>query len=143
MWAGKADDQDYVPFRDRGIGDWQRIAYENLANAIIERACKDYVIGKRMRHNRMDSPINVEKITRFFKSQWFKELSDMDSDYLVAMLDKRVEDSEYNCTRIYEEKKEETVQEKIARKREYYAAEKRKRELKKSAEKMRSLWKDN
>ena len=143
MWANKADNDDYVPFRDRGIGDWQRICYENLANAIIERACKDYVIGKRMKKKRGDSAVDTIGLTRFFKSQWFKELSDLDADYLIAMLDRKAKDPSCDYDRMYEAEVEETVEEKIAKKREYFAVEKRKRELKKSAKEMRSLWKDN
>ena len=54
--------------------------YENLANAIILQAVKDY---RRTRH-----PADRAVIERFFRSEWFSILSKLDGEALIAQLKK-------------------------------------------------------
>lgn len=76
--------------------------YENLANAIIVQACKDYA-EKRYRPD----------VECFFKSEWFKALTDLDGKELLEELKKKVEEKELNKAK----KKKEM--EKIKQKRGY------------------------
>ncbi|MBC8588071.1 hypothetical protein [Paratissierella segnis] len=55
--------------------------YENLANAIIVQACKDY-----------QEPRYRKEVENFLKSDWFKALTDMDGDRLLKELKKKVEE---------------------------------------------------
>lgn len=48
--------------------------YEDLANAIILQAVKDYKNGYRR-----------DEIKRFFDSQWFKTLTNIDPDYIMKI----------------------------------------------------------
>lgn len=44
--------------------------YKNLALAIIERACKDYVDAKKYNNQK-----ELKNIKKFFRSNWFRDLS--------------------------------------------------------------------
>lgn len=50
--------------------------WENLASAIIVQAANDYL---RMR--------DKETLKWFFRSQWYRELTDVDGEYLINTLD--------------------------------------------------------
>ena len=54
--------------------------YENLANAIIEQAVKDYRLT--------DDERELQEIERFFRSRWFGVLSKVDPEYLIRQLRK-------------------------------------------------------
>lgn len=56
--------------------------YEELANAIIIQAVKDY--------RRTQSPQVRNEIKRFFKSQWFSMLTNVDGDMLIKKLEREV-----------------------------------------------------
>lgn len=60
----------------------QTEAYENLANAIIVQAMKDYVNIRAMRPS----------ILRFFHSDWFKVLTDMPPETIIKICNERVND---------------------------------------------------
>ena len=51
-------------------------AYENLANAIILQAMRDYTEG---------SEITKRECTNFFKSDWFEVLTDVSPDYILKV----------------------------------------------------------
>ncbi len=53
--------------------------YEDLANAIIIQAVKDYRSTK--------SPQVRNEIKRFFKSEWFTMLSNVDGDIILKKLE--------------------------------------------------------
>lgn len=61
-------------------------SYENLANAIILQAVKDY---KRALHRLDVNPKNrdamheKERLERFFHSPWYEMLTDLDADRLI------------------------------------------------------------
>jgi hypothetical protein len=61
-------------------------AYENLANAIVEQAVKDYRAAKRTGNSG-----RIASIRRFFRSDWFGTLTDIDGEYLIRKLDKEAE----------------------------------------------------
>lgn len=67
--------------------------YENLANAIILQAVKDY---KRTLHRLGANPKNrdamheKERLERFFHSPWYEALTDLDADRLIEGVQERV-----------------------------------------------------
>lgn len=83
---------NYVRAKDIGKGDVHQLAYENLANAIIVRACEDYVgLGHLESGIVGHGVVHKKEIRNFFKSQWFYELTDIDPDYLLELLDSHIE----------------------------------------------------
>jgi hypothetical protein len=54
--------------------------YENLANAIVLQAVKDYRLT--------DDEAELAEIERFFRSDWFGVLTDVDPEYLIRRLRK-------------------------------------------------------
>ena len=80
-------------------------AYENLANAIIVQACKDYrdelsclvmnpPVTEDDRENDEYIKHQTEKgaIEAFFRSQWFHVLSDLDGEYLIRKIQEEPND---------------------------------------------------
>ena len=65
--------------------------YENLANAIIELAAKDYksdIAYLQKNKGKDDYAVRQRKadkkeIERFFRSGWFEILTDLDGEYLL------------------------------------------------------------
>ena len=68
--------------------------YENLANAIIVKACEDYRAALRglkrnpSDRNYMDEALQLE---RFFHSAWYKKLTSVDGKFLISKLQAEVE----------------------------------------------------
>ena len=63
--------------------------YEELANAIILRAAKDYKkILSSVKINPRNSSLKYQKsqIEKFFRSRWFKELTDADGEFIITQL---------------------------------------------------------
>jgi len=54
--------------------------YENLANAIVLQAVKDYRLT--------DDKAEIEELERFFRSGWFGVLTKVDPEYLIDKLRK-------------------------------------------------------
>jgi len=54
--------------------------YEELANAIVLQAVKDYRLS--------DDEQELQEIERFFRSGWFGVLSKVDPEYLITKLRK-------------------------------------------------------
>ena len=61
--------------------------YENLANAIILQAVKDYRLT--------DNESELKKIERFFHSDWFSVLTSLDPDLLIQKLRKEKRQYDY------------------------------------------------
>ena len=78
------------------------IAYENLANAIVFKAVRDYKHALISLHfNPYDKCATTRKseVMAFFRSEFYKLLTNIDSDYLVKAARKQVEDR--NWKRFY------------------------------------------
>lgn len=71
--------------------------YEELANAIIERAVKDYrtaakivkksKAGRLVDHHLLRSAIyQISQIEKFFRSTYFETLSQADGEYIIRKL---------------------------------------------------------
>ena len=73
----------------------EKEAYENLANAIIVSAVEDYksALVKLKRHpdnkRALDEIRNLEK---FFSSEWYELLTDLDASYLLRKVRELVEE---------------------------------------------------
>lgn len=60
--------------------------YEELANAIILQAVKEYKLSlKALGQYPRDSNASYRKweIEQFFRSKWFKELTDADAEFII------------------------------------------------------------
>ena len=65
---------------------------EDLSNAIILQAVKDYRIALSGRDvNGRDSKSVIAECERFFQSEWFRELTDLDGEYLIKTIRKEFE----------------------------------------------------
>ena len=67
--------------------------YESLANAIILQAVKDYRMAlKSLKANARNRTAQADKaeIERFFRSQWYSALTDVDGEMLIRFLQKEV-----------------------------------------------------
>lgn len=64
-------------------------SYENLANAIIIQAAKDYQKALRqLRRNPYyaSAAYTKREVEQFFRSQWFHFLTNVDPEYLIEEL---------------------------------------------------------
>ena len=63
--------------------------YENLANAVVSVAAKDYLAAlkklKRKATNK-DAMQEATDLERFFHSAWYAQLTSVDPDYLIRRL---------------------------------------------------------
>lgn len=60
-------------------------AWKDLANAIVEQACTDLAIlrlGIEGQHYQRGKYLNEYELRKFFKSDWFQMLSDLEGDKL-------------------------------------------------------------
>ena len=64
-------------------------SYENLANAIIIQAAKDYQKALRQLRrnpNYASAAYTKHEVEQFFRSQWFHFLTNVDPEYLIEEL---------------------------------------------------------
>lgn len=68
--------------------------YENLANAIIIQACKDFrrAYKRYLRRYRSSDKPDAEllELESFFRSDWYKTLTSVDGEYLMDRIKKEV-----------------------------------------------------
>ena len=66
--------------------------YENLANAIIIQACKDFrrAYKRYLRRYRSSDKPDAEllELESFFRSDWYKTLTSVDGEYLMDRIKK-------------------------------------------------------
>ena len=63
--------------------------YRNLANAIIIRAVKDYRKANRQLVRSIyheHAQFTKKECEKFFRSNWFRDLTDIEPDYLMRLL---------------------------------------------------------
>ena len=68
--------------------------YENLANAIILQAAKDYRAALKRTHHHphdRDAAIKRAECERFFRSGWFGMLTSLDAEELIRRLQMEVQ----------------------------------------------------
>jgi hypothetical protein len=69
------------------------VFYENLANAIVAQAAKDYLRAlKQLKKypNYEDALARKREIERFFRSEWYSHLTKVNADYLISKLEMAV-----------------------------------------------------
>ena len=70
---------------------------EELANAIILQACKDYKSAYRRYLRRYRQPDRLDpelaELERFFRSDWYKTLTSVDGEYLMKRMREEVDES--------------------------------------------------
>ena len=68
---------------------------ENLCVGIINQAAQDYLREKKIMYvcGASRNTIEMNNIIRFFKSDWFRELTKVNGDYLIRRLDKHFEEN--------------------------------------------------
>ena len=67
--------------------------YENLANAVILQAVRDYrtaLKALRMNPRNKSAQTDKESIERFFRSQWYQALTTVDGEMLIRKLNEEV-----------------------------------------------------
>ena len=70
-------------------------AYENLAIAIIKSAADDYVTAyRRAQRGSKVSEGTMKSIERFFRSEYYSNLTDVDGEVLITMLREKAEHSQ-------------------------------------------------
>ena len=68
--------------------------YQELANAIVMQAVKDYRIALLHSKKRPDNngyQIEVASLERFFHSGWFGELTSLNAEYLIRRVNEEVQ----------------------------------------------------
>jgi hypothetical protein len=63
--------------------------YEQLANAIILQAVKDYrdALKKLKKRPRYDpAKVVIEEVERFFHTDWYRELTSVDGNFLIEKI---------------------------------------------------------
>lgn len=69
--------------------DSEREGIENLTNAIILQAVKDYRNAlKGLSLNGKSSAAVIADCERFFRSEWYSQLTNVDGEYLIATVRK-------------------------------------------------------
>ena len=67
--------------------------YQALANAIIAQAARDYRTALRIQKRHPDSRAalsEIRRLERFFRSNWYSVLTNLNPEYLIAMLRKEM-----------------------------------------------------
>ncbi len=67
--------------------------YENLANAIVELAVKDYKKALKQHYRFPDNEEyagEADSLERFFRSGWYGTLTDLDGEYLMTAVRRMV-----------------------------------------------------
>lgn len=89
------DNSDLILFEEKDMKqDAIERGYADLAEAIVAQAGIDYLkIKKELEdlqpcRKRNNLIAELESIERFFKSEWFKDLTDVSPNWLVGQLDK-------------------------------------------------------
>lgn len=63
--------------------------YRGLADAIILKAAEDYKVALTVTMGRHPSESDLEKVIeleKFFRSKWFKVLTDLDGEYIIEKI---------------------------------------------------------
>ena len=68
--------------------------YQELANAIVMQAVKDYrtaLLHSKKRPDNKGYQIEVSSLERFFRSGWFGELTSLNAEYLLRRINEEVQ----------------------------------------------------
>lgn len=73
-------------------------AYENLANAIVLKAVRDYqhaLIDQHLNPTSVKASDKIVPLERFFHSEWYKLLTSIDGDYMIKIAKKQLIDNNW------------------------------------------------
>ena len=80
--------------KSKTVGEVTNAVYEDLANAIVLQACKDYKSAYKhylRRYGRADrTDPQLAELEKFFRSDWYKTLTSVDGEYLMKRLQNEV-----------------------------------------------------
>lgn len=86
--------KEKLPKKSKGKSIAENAGYEELANAIIIQACKNYKSAYRRylrRYGRADrTDPQMAELERFFRSDWYKTLTSVDGELLMKRLQNEV-----------------------------------------------------
>ena len=68
--------------------DWNVGSYEDLANAVIERAVLDYRLVLSGTVESYGKVLSIKELERFFRSQWFGTLTKIDGERIISEIRK-------------------------------------------------------
>mgnify|MGYP001165872357 CR=1 FL=1 len=74
-------------------------AYENLANAIVLSAVDDYksaLIRQKRNPDSTSAAEDVKRLEKFFYSDWYEVLTDLDASYLIRKMKEMIEATDGN-----------------------------------------------
>jgi len=74
-------------------------AWENLANAIVLSAVDDYkaaLIRQRRNPDSVSAAEDVKRLEKFFYSDWYEMLTDLDASYLIRKMKEMIEEADGN-----------------------------------------------
>ena len=69
--------------------------YQALATAVVQNAAEDYRAALKRLNKDPENVIakaEVQELKRFFRSQWYEVLTEVDGEYLINMLEKEYPD---------------------------------------------------
>lgn len=66
--------------------------YQELANAVVERAVADYRMVLRNQPIEYGRTVTVGSCERFFRSEWCRLLTRVDGEYLISEVKKEYKD---------------------------------------------------
>ena len=81
----------------------EREAYENLANAIVLSAVDDYksaLIRQKRNPDSTSATEDVKRLEKFFYSDWYEVLTDLDPSYLIRKMKEMIEETDGKPGRI-------------------------------------------
>ena len=81
----------------------EKEAYENLANAIVESAAKDYksaLIRQKRNPESRTAAEYVKRLEKFFYSDWYEMLTNLDASYLIRKMKELVNEMEDGKNRV-------------------------------------------
>ena len=64
--------------------------YENIANAIVIQACKDYRRYLRRYRSTGTPDAELTELEAFFRSAWYRSLTALDGEYIMDRIRKEV-----------------------------------------------------
>ena len=81
----------------------EREAYENLANAIVLSAVDDYksaLLRQKRNPESISAAEDVKRLEKFFYSDWYEVLTDLDPGYLIRKMKEMIEETDGKSGRI-------------------------------------------
>ena len=77
--------------KDQNISETSTDPWEELANAIVLQAVKDYRLVLRTKEHSPKAAKTIKECERFFRSSYFGILTTVDPEYLIKKLRKETE----------------------------------------------------